>query len=104
MVTANTIHGHSLWARELTPSIILEAQEWRFDAACRDVDASVFFPERGEYGRARAICSRCPVIDDCRAWNDRAEAGSGRLFGVYAGESPAERVARRRLFSADAAS
>jgi WhiB family redox-sensing transcriptional regulator len=102
VVTTN-IAGHSLWARELTPSIVLEAQEWRQDAACLGVDPAVFFPEGASYAPARAICSRCPVLEDCRAWNDKAEGRSVRLFGVYAGESPQERVARRRLFLADAA-
>jgi WhiB family redox-sensing transcriptional regulator len=88
-----------MWAVELTPSIILEAQPWRRDAACREVDVEVFFPASGsghKYDVARATCSRCPVVLDCRRWADRVEEGSGPLFGVYAGESPKERAARRR--------
>jgi hypothetical protein len=99
VMTTGTISGHSIWWRE-PPEIVLAVQEWRSDAACRDVDVGIFFPEQGgpAYAQARAICSRCPVIESCRVACDRAEAGSprGRLYGVYAGESPGDRAARRR--------
>jgi WhiB family redox-sensing transcriptional regulator len=39
---------------------------WHSEAACRDVDPEVFFPQVGRSGRpARAICARCPVKAPC---------------------------------------
>jgi WhiB family redox-sensing transcriptional regulator len=40
--------------------------EWMSNAACRGMDANIFFPERGDdLAPARAICARCPVSNDC---------------------------------------
>lgn len=42
---------------------------WQQHAACRGHDVAVFFATRGESSEpARAICSSCPVIDDCLTW------------------------------------
>jgi Transcription factor WhiB len=91
----DTIHGHSLWWQE-PPEIVLAVQEWRWEAACLGADVEVFFPDGASYAAARAICARCPVIEDCRRACDRAEGKAVPVFGFYAGESPTERVARRR--------
>ena len=73
---------------------------WQSDAACRGLPLDVFFPEGtgvGKFEAARAVCAGCPVIEDCRAMTDRAERGlSSDVFGVFAGETPHERVRRRR--------
>ena len=47
--------------------------DWQMRAACRDLDSSVFFHPEGERGaarvvrtnRAKAICSSCPVRQQC---------------------------------------
>ncbi len=81
--------------------------DWMDDAACRGAPLNVFFPGVGTnlraWGIARTLCARCPVLDECRDWNDEMEHGvisERQMAGFYAGETPDERVARRR---ADAA-
>lgn len=66
-------------------------------AACRGMDLDVFYPDVS-YAQARMVCSSCLVVDACRRMADRAESGlpAGAIFGMFAGETPAERVARRR--------
>jgi WhiB family redox-sensing transcriptional regulator len=76
--------------------------EWLSDAACRDVDPELFFPV-GATGpavvqarRAKAVCRRCPVIQECGEW----ALGNREITGVWGGmddeERRAERTARRR--------
>jgi WhiB family transcriptional regulator, redox-sensing transcriptional regulator len=74
--------------------------EWRHFAICRDEDPETFYPADERSGsegveRARAVCARCPVISDCRAW---ALAGA-EPAGVWGGLSTPERDAllRRRF-------
>ena len=39
---------------------------WRYRAACRGTDLTVFFPGRGESAEpARQICASCPVREPC---------------------------------------
>lgn len=40
--------------------------DWRQDAACRDADTSIFFPEEDESPEAALeYCARCPVREEC---------------------------------------
>ncbi|SHT12945.1 transcriptional regulator [Mycobacteroides abscessus subsp. abscessus] len=41
--------------------------------------------------RAKATCSRCPVLDMCRTW----ALDNGEEFGIWGGTTPAERAAMR---------
>ncbi|SKK36907.1 MULTISPECIES: WhiB family transcriptional regulator [Mycobacteroides] len=41
--------------------------------------------------RAKATCSRCPVMDKCRTW----ALENGEEFGIWGGTTPAERAALR---------
>lgn len=46
---------------------------------------------------ARKTCYLCPAFAECRAENDRIETqGAESLYGIFAGEDPRERVARRK--------
>lgn len=62
----------------------------------------LFFPPSGngqsQAKKAKAVCESCPVRSDCRTYADRAEEGLGRyaIRGIWGGETPAERLARRR--------
>lgn len=74
----------------------LRVAEWFKDAACRGVDQSVFFPDRGgldAYDTARTICAGCPVPLKClhHALDEQLNDG---MFG---GHTPAERKRIRRL-------
>jgi WhiB family redox-sensing transcriptional regulator len=76
--------------------------EWPSDAACRDVDPELFFPV-GPIGpalvqahRAKSVCRRCPVIQECAEF----ALGNREITGIWGGmddeERRAERAARRR--------
>ena len=52
--------------------------DWRHNAVCREEDPELFFPI-GTTGpallqieEAKAVCRRCPVMDQCRAARNRA--------------------------------
>jgi WhiB family redox-sensing transcriptional regulator len=72
--------------------------EWMDSAACADSSVELFFPVKGEsYARAKSICGRCPVVEQCRAaidWAER-ELKPSAVQGFYAGETPADRRRRR---------
>lgn len=71
--------------------------DWRRSASCLGTDPGVFFPERGgydSYGRARRICSECPVVEPCLEAALVGEQGdSGRRAGMFGGLTPDERDA-----------
>ena len=84
---------------EALPRWAEPASTWQTLAACRGIDVAVFFPPHaGSYTEARAICGRCSVVDECRQMADRAEADvpAAHVAGMFAGETPSERIARRR--------
>jgi WhiB family transcriptional regulator, redox-sensing transcriptional regulator len=62
---------------------------WRHRALCQYVDASVFFPEKGQTAReAKRVCNRCPVTVECLDWAlERKEP-----TGIYGGTTAGERV------------
>jgi hypothetical protein len=83
--------------------------EWMDSAACRGQDTDKFFPDVAhrspskQYAPALAVCASCPVMLECRAWNDRVEGDShsrhpsfAGVWGVYGGETPTERHERRK--------
>ena len=65
---------------------------WREQAACRDAELDVFFPERGESaGPARQVCARCPVRQPCLDY-----AISNRIaYGIWGGLTGRERRAQQ---------
>jgi WhiB family transcriptional regulator, redox-sensing transcriptional regulator len=72
-------------ARILTP--------WRLLAACRSADPDLFFPvsvsgrSLEQVTEAKAICSGCPVRQECLAF----ALGTGQLHGIWGGASEQER-------------
>ena len=72
--------------------------DWRDRAACRDEDPELFFPvgttgpALAQAERARAVCRRCPVIEECRHW----ALSTGQDAGVWGGLTSEERRALRR--------
>jgi WhiB family redox-sensing transcriptional regulator len=74
------------------------SMDWRHRALCRDEDPELFFPI-GNTGpallqieQAKAVCRRCPVIQDCLAW----ALETGQDAGVWGGMSEDERRALKR--------
>ncbi len=69
---------------------VLASPAWHLDAACRGHAEISWFPERlpADSTLARAICSRCPVGVDRRAW---ARAQGPELIGVWGGLGQSER-------------
>lgn len=63
------------------------SQEWRKDAACRELPKDVFFALDGDHREAKRVCSECPVRQDCLDF----AIDSGSKFGVYGGLTPEER-------------
>ncbi len=69
------------------------------DAACREAppEVSWFIQRGGDPGPAKAVCARCLVAGECRAW--ALEQGP-ELDGVWAGMSRADRAVARRGLAA----
>ncbi|MFJ5779912.1 WhiB family transcriptional regulator [Streptomyces sp. NPDC093094] len=72
--------------------------DWRHRALCSREDPELFFPI-GNTGlallqieEAKAVCRRCPVIEQCRQW----ALESGTHDGVWGGLSEDERRAIKR--------
>jgi WhiB family redox-sensing transcriptional regulator len=71
--------------------------DWQVKAACRGVDTSNFYHPENERGpsrvrremRAKAVCSACPVIENCLRWALAAR----EPYGVWGGLSVEEREA-----------
>jgi WhiB family redox-sensing transcriptional regulator len=90
-------------SRRTLPNPRAAAWAWQLRAACRGVPEAVFFHpdlERGAARRdrdakAKAVCTDCPVIMDCRRHAISAE----EPYGVWGGQDEDERrhiIARRR--------
>ncbi len=74
--------------------------DWHEQAACRDADPELFFPEPSsaaytETTAAKQVCARCPVRIECLA-DVTAWERPGHRYGVAGGRTVNE---RRRLWS-----
>jgi WhiB family redox-sensing transcriptional regulator len=78
-----------------------EEWDWQMNAACRDVDTSLFFDIIRSGGAeeqiAKYISSRCPVTERCRQYAVDAHEPHG-IWGATAG--PNHRVASSRVCNA----
>ncbi|OQO89862.1 WhiB family transcriptional regulator [Saccharomonospora piscinae] len=67
--------------------------DWRSSAACRDEDPELFFPvsDMGpgaqQAARAKAVCARCPVRQECL----RYAVDNGLDHGIFGGLTERER-------------
>lgn len=67
--------------------------DWTSRAECAGMDASLFFPERGEATKhAKATCARCPVLDQRRTY----ALAHREVHGIWGGLSERERRRLRR--------
>ena len=73
---------------------------WQDHAACaRLEDPSVMFPAGAVDPAALHACATCPVKRQCREWIDQLEHGletRDLMAGFVAGETVAQRIARRK--------
>lgn len=71
--------------------------DWQQNAACRGLDTAIFYHPENERGpsrmrremRAKAICAKCPVTENCLRWALAAR----EPYGVWGGLSVDEREA-----------
>jgi WhiB family redox-sensing transcriptional regulator len=71
---------------------------WIGQAACRDHDPELFFPERGharQGTQAKQVCASCQVRQQCRELAVRAAKGRNQDHGIFGGTKPHERTALR---------
>jgi len=67
--------------------------DWRDQAACRDADPELFFPDdntrsaRAQVKTAKLICRGCPVSATCLSW----ALASGQEAGIWGGLTEDER-------------
>lgn len=82
--------------------------EWRESAACLGSDVDFFDGNVRATEKARKVCAKCPVADDCLDDQIDYERGSSIVirWGIFGGATPAERIeieeARRELDSLEA--
>ncbi|WP_216215973.1 WhiB family transcriptional regulator [Amycolatopsis aidingensis] len=84
------------------PLVVAEQWDWQLQAACRGVDSGLFFHTDNERGvarerreeRAKAICSQCPVLQECRSHALSVEEPYGIWGGL--GESERRELLRQR--------
>ncbi len=77
------------------PGPVADLWEWQLLGACREADPTLFFHPEGERGPARAaretaakaVCGRCPVVEQCRAH----ALATREPYGVWGGMSENER-------------
>jgi len=69
---------------------------WQFDAACRGEDSSLFFApnyfekrgeKEGREAKAKALCVRCPVREECLEYALQI----GESHGIWGGLNELER-------------
>ncbi len=72
-----------------------DAREWRLDAACRDLDTAIFFPDTNDQvAVAKAVCVSCPVREACLEFAVVTRQDDGVWGGLD--ENERRRVRRRR--------
>jgi len=72
-----------------------DPDDWRQDAACRDLDTAIFFPDsEEESAQAQAVCAACPVRQACLEFALITRQDDGVWGGLT--ETERRRVRRRR--------
>lgn len=67
--------------------------DWTASALCAQTDPELWFPDKGgNSGRARAICSACPVKAECLEYSLEAHPAP---VGVWGGTTEKQRHAIR---------
>jgi WhiB family transcriptional regulator, redox-sensing transcriptional regulator len=75
---------------------------WRADAACRNLDTDIFFPDsESDAAPALEVCASCPVRTQCLDWAIATRQHDGVWGGTT--ESERKRIRRRRAAASKAA-
>lgn len=89
MMTTRRSRGYA----DLFIAFLYRDEPWMDQAACKDLDTSIFFPkDKHKYTEAREICRQCTVRADCLAYARRT---GERQAGMFGGLSPEERHLRK---------
>jgi len=73
-------------------------RDWRLDAACRDTDPELFFPDTGKVPQAavaKQVCAGCAVRGPCLEAALHGPQARDDHSGIFAGTTARERVALR---------
>jgi WhiB family transcriptional regulator, redox-sensing transcriptional regulator len=73
-------------------------RDWRLDAACRDVDPELFFPEPGQVPQAaaaKAVCAGCAVREPCLEVALHGPQSHQDHAGIFAGTTASDRMRLR---------
>jgi WhiB family redox-sensing transcriptional regulator len=76
-----------------------DGDRWRDQAACLDEDPELFFPEQGEWAKARqakAVCQQCAVRGPCLHDALNGPQATHDETGIFGGTTPRERRGLRR--------
>lgn len=76
----------------------MSAYDWHEDAACKDMEVDVFYPEKGQNHHirtARQVCGGCPV--KARCLTTALSRNAMEDWGVWGGMTKEERDKVRRL-------
>lgn len=67
---------------------ILDERPWAVYSACRDADPELFFAKtRADERAALAVCSACPVVEECLEFAIETRA----RFGIWGGQTEKQR-------------
>jgi WhiB family redox-sensing transcriptional regulator len=73
-------------------------RDWRLEAACREVDPELFFPDPGQAPQAaaaKAVCAGCAVRGPCLAAALHGPQAHQDHSGIFAGTTASQRVQLR---------
>ena len=82
--------------------------DWQLEGACREENPELFFHPEGERGpsrrnresAAKAVCARCPVVNECALHSLTVREPYGVWGGLSEDDREAIYLARRKLATA----
>ena len=90
--TYRTIGTEPVTTTSSAINLTIQPEPWMQEASCAETGGDEWFQDAKNYKDARAICYRCPVMEQCGEFAIRTHINEG-MFG---GMSPVERKAHRR--------
>lgn len=82
----------NLDTRRLATTFAAPGRDWRYSAACAEVDPELFFPARAEnrplaqVAEAKKVCAGCPVSQQCLDWALETRQDTGVWGGLSENE------------------